>query len=87
MPPPQAPGNGTLILEEPLIRVSSLLLLLFASDDQTPYELLRRSHRAAQRQVEKDFLGVQVSCTVSLFWQDADLRAFSMGCSNRLEAK
>ncbi|OCF42887.1 macrophage erythroblast attacher isoform 1 [Kwoniella heveanensis CBS 569] len=36
--------SGTLILEEPLIR--------------TPYELLRRSHRSAQRQVEKDFTAV-----------------------------
>ncbi|WVQ99417.1 hypothetical protein IAU59_006551 [Kwoniella sp. CBS 9459] len=36
--------SGALILEEPLIR--------------TPYELLRRSHRSAQRQVEKDFTAV-----------------------------
>ncbi|RXK38290.1 hypothetical protein M231_04463 [Tremella mesenterica] len=34
-----------MLLEEPLIR--------------TPYELLRRSHRSAQRQVEKDFIAVQ----------------------------
>ncbi|OCF60622.1 macrophage erythroblast attacher isoform 1 [Kwoniella mangroviensis CBS 10435] len=39
--------NGALILEEPLIR--------------TPYELLRRSHRSAQRQVEKDFNAVSVA--------------------------
>ncbi|WVR07045.1 hypothetical protein IAU60_004084 [Kwoniella sp. DSM 27419] len=41
---PLASTNGALILEEPLIR--------------TPYELLRRSHRSAQRQVEKDFTAV-----------------------------
>lgn len=29
------------------------------ADTQTPYELLRRSHRSAQRQVEKDFVNVQ----------------------------
>ena len=28
---------------------------------QTPFELLRRSHKSAQRQVEKDFIAVQVS--------------------------
>nr|XP_019010977.1 uncharacterized protein I206_04282 [Kwoniella pini CBS 10737]OCF49758.1 hypothetical protein I206_04282 [Kwoniella pini CBS 10737] len=39
--------SGALILEEPLIR--------------TPYELLRRSHRSAQRQVEKDFNAVSVA--------------------------
>ncbi|WWC89360.1 uncharacterized protein L201_004282 [Kwoniella dendrophila CBS 6074] len=39
--------NGALILEEPLIR--------------TPFELLRRSHRSAQRQVEKDFNAVSIA--------------------------
>jgi macrophage erythroblast attacher len=29
------------------------------ANTQTPYELLRRSHRSAQRQVEKDFVNVQ----------------------------
>ncbi|KAL7421594.1 GID complex subunit containing RING finger motif [Cryptotrichosporon argae] len=37
--------TGPLLLEEPLIR--------------TPYELLRRANRSAQRQVEKDFTAVQ----------------------------
>ncbi|BEI91946.1 uncharacterized protein CcaverHIS019_0407660 [Cutaneotrichosporon cavernicola] len=37
--------HGPLLLEEPLVR--------------TPYELLRRSHRSAQRQVEKEFTIVQ----------------------------
>ncbi|BEJ14829.1 hypothetical protein CspHIS471_0405960 [Cutaneotrichosporon sp. HIS471] len=37
--------HGPLLLEEPLVR--------------TPYELLRRSHRSAQRQVEKEFTVVQ----------------------------
>ncbi|KAK8864402.1 hypothetical protein IAR55_001650 [Kwoniella newhampshirensis] len=45
MPPAPTSSSGALILEEPLIR--------------TPYELLRRSHRSAQRQVEKDFNAVQ----------------------------
>ncbi|KAK1924211.1 putative negative regulation of gluconeogenesis-related protein [Papiliotrema laurentii] len=45
MAPPPASGNSALLLEEPLIR--------------TPYELLRRTHRSAQRQVEKDFIAVQ----------------------------
>ncbi|WOO85632.1 Macrophage erythroblast attacher [Vanrija pseudolonga] len=45
MPQPQTGIHGPLLLEEPLIR--------------TPYELLRRSHRSAQRQVEKDFIAVQ----------------------------
>ncbi|ORX36619.1 putative negative regulation of gluconeogenesis-related protein [Kockovaella imperatae] len=42
---PPGSSSGQLILEEPLIR--------------TPYELLRRSHRSAQRQVEKDFKIIQ----------------------------
>ncbi|WVW83918.1 hypothetical protein I302_105940 [Kwoniella bestiolae CBS 10118] len=42
--------NGALILEEPLIR--------------TPYELLRRSHRSAQRQVEKDFNAVSIALQI-----------------------
>ncbi|WWD17302.1 hypothetical protein CI109_101742 [Kwoniella shandongensis] len=45
MAPAPTSSSGALILEEPLIR--------------TPYELLRRSHRSAQRQVEKDFNAVQ----------------------------
>ncbi|ORY33959.1 CTLH/CRA C-terminal to lish motif domain-domain-containing protein [Naematelia encephala] len=44
MPPALSSSNPGLILEEPLIR--------------TPYELLRRSHRSAQRQVEKDFTAI-----------------------------
>ncbi|WRT66369.1 uncharacterized protein IL334_003324 [Kwoniella shivajii] len=47
MAPTPTSANGALILEEPLIR--------------TPYELLRRSHRSAQRQVEKDFNAVSVA--------------------------
>ncbi|GMK59433.1 hypothetical protein CspeluHIS016_0800390 [Cutaneotrichosporon spelunceum] len=44
MPPPTG-IYGPLLLEEPLVR--------------TPYELLRRSHRSAQRQVEKEFTVMQ----------------------------
>ncbi|KAI9639768.1 putative negative regulation of gluconeogenesis-related protein [Dioszegia hungarica] len=44
---PATATNSALILEEPFIR--------------TPYELLRRSHRSAQRQVEKDFTAVQTT--------------------------
>ncbi|CAK9786105.1 hypothetical protein CC85DRAFT_283788 [Cutaneotrichosporon oleaginosum] len=43
--PPSTGIYGPLLLEEPLVR--------------TPYELLRRSHRSAQRQVEKEFTVVQ----------------------------
>ncbi|WVQ72588.1 hypothetical protein IAR50_002146 [Cryptococcus sp. DSM 104548] len=39
-------SNNPLVLEEPLIRTS--------------YELLRRSHKSAQRQVEKDFKAIDV---------------------------
>jgi hypothetical protein len=74
--------HGPLLLEEPLVRVSTRRHAplpptayhlpppappsRFAAPrrtltPQTPYELLRRSHRSAQRQVEKEFNFVQVS--------------------------
>ncbi|WVQ82383.1 hypothetical protein IAT38_004511 [Cryptococcus sp. DSM 104549] len=49
--PPTNP-SGSLILEEPLVRTS--------------YELLRRSHRSAQRQVEKDFSAVNAGLSAIL---------------------
>lgn len=40
--------------------ITSLILKWCLSLYQTPYELMRRSHRFAQRQVEKDFVTIQV---------------------------
>jgi hypothetical protein len=57
------------MLEEPFIRVRPLPLTVamtasanvsFPCHKQIPYELMRRNHRAAQRQVEKDFTFLQV---------------------------
>jgi hypothetical protein len=58
------------MLEEPTVRVSTFQWIRDGVDGrltyplvrfQIPYELMRRNHRAAQRQVERDFTNVQVS--------------------------
>ena len=70
MPPTQG-NSGALVLEEPFIRVRSAMAIReVTADVQTPFELLRRSHRAAQRQVEKDFTGIQVSSSLTIDLHD-----------------
>ena len=64
------------MLEEPTVRVSIFICTFVKIDRvlkavhsllQIPYELMRRNHRAAQRQVERDFTNVQVSLRTCLY--------------------
>ncbi|CAD6564741.1 MAG: GID complex subunit containing RING finger motif [Tremellales sp. Tagirdzhanova-0007] len=67
---PPSSFNGSLLLEEPLIR--------------TPYELLRRSHRSAQRQVEKELSAIQSTLQVLLSSAASETGSSGDWCSNAI---